>query len=147
MGSTVHHMTIATRTLDRVLGTNQAIILTGDQTGGGFTLIEQVETQGAGIPMHVHQHEDETFYVTEGTVQLVVGTEHLALNKGDVAICPRGIPHSWQITEEAGARFLVLITPAGLEQMFNELADLMPPPDFDDVHRICGKYGISFIAG
>lgn len=143
---TAHHMTSSGRTLDRVLGTNQAIILTGAQTNGNFTLIEQVETRGSGIPMHVHQNEDETFYVTEGMVQLVVGTEHLTLNKGDVAVCPRGIPHSWQISGEAGAKFLVLITPSGLEQMFKELADLKPPPDFDHVHRICGKYGIRFMA-
>jgi len=142
---TVEHIKHSSRPFTKVLGTSQAVILSGEQTNGCFTLIEQVESRGSRIPMHVHEHEDETFFITEGTVELVVGPMKLALRKGDTAFCPKGVPHAWEVTNDAGACFLVLITPAGLERMFNELAGLTNiPPSISEVERVCTEYGIRF---
>ena len=42
-------------------------------TGGALTLIES-RTDG-GAPRHVHQREDEFFYVVEGTITVECGEE------------------------------------------------------------------------
>src|ERR687893_2465973 len=39
---------------------------TAEQTGGRFSLIEEVAPRGEGTPLHVHREDDETFYVLEG---------------------------------------------------------------------------------
>ncbi len=46
-----------------VLGDNQYVKLTGEDTGGAYALIEQVNTIGTGIPRHAHHNEQETFYI------------------------------------------------------------------------------------
>ena len=42
---------------------------------------------------------------------------------------------------------LLVISPAGLERMFQELSELPAgaPPDPDKVGAICSRYGISFV--
>jgi uncharacterized cupin superfamily protein len=37
-----------------------------EQTRGGFTLIEQISPPGFAAPPHVHDAEEEAFYVLEG---------------------------------------------------------------------------------
>src|ERR671911_891946 len=37
-----------------------------EQTGGRFSLIEEVAPGGEGTPLHAHPEDDETFYVLEG---------------------------------------------------------------------------------
>jgi len=56
-----------------VLGDNQNIKLTGKDTNGQFTLIEQNNQPGVGIPPHIHENEDEVFQVIEGQVEMSIG--------------------------------------------------------------------------
>ena len=67
-----------------VLGDNQTIKLTGKDTNGQFTLIEQNNPPGVGIPPHVHENEDEVFQVLEGSVEMRIGDSATTLNAGDV---------------------------------------------------------------
>ena len=52
-----------------VLGDHQNIRLTGADTNGQFTLIEQFNEPGVGIPPHIHENEDEVFQVLAGQVE------------------------------------------------------------------------------
>ncbi len=129
-----------------VLGDNQNIKLRAEDTNGQFTLIEQNNEPGAAIPSHVHENEDEVFQVLEGQVEMSIGDETTTLSTGDLIFCPRGIPHSFKVIGEENARAMVSIFPAGLERMFEELADLPAgPPDMDKVTEICGKYSLKFV--
>ncbi|MBU2938418.1 cupin domain-containing protein [Lacinutrix sp. C3R15] len=129
-----------------VLGDNQNIKLTGKDTNGQFTLIEQNNKPGVGIPPHVHENEDEVFQVIEGQVEMRIGEKTTTLNAGDLIFCPRGIPHSWKVIGEQDTRAMLSIFPAGLENMFEELAQLPPgSPDFEKVAKICGKYNLKFV--
>jgi mannose-6-phosphate isomerase-like protein (cupin superfamily) len=40
-----------------------------EQTGGRFSLIEELAPGGAATPLHVHREDDETFYVLEGELR------------------------------------------------------------------------------
>jgi len=120
-----------------VLGDNQNIKLTGKDTNGQFTLIEQNNEPGIGIPPHVHENEDEVFQVLSGQVKMMIGEEMTTLNAGDLIFCPRGIPHSWEVVGEEKARAMLSIFPAGLEDMFEELAKLPAgPPDMKKLGEI-----------
>jgi len=129
-----------------VLGDNQNIKLTGKDTSGQYTLIEQNNAPGVGIPPHVHENEDEVFQVLTGQVEMSIGENTTTLNAGDLIFCPKGIPHSWKVVGEEQARAMLSIFPAGLEGMFEELAKLPPgPPNMEKVIDICGTYNLKFV--
>ena len=129
-----------------VIGDMQTFKLTGKDTNGLFTLIEEENEPGTGIPPHVHENEDEVFKVIEGEMELTVGDKTTILKAGDLAFGPRGIPHSWKIVGNSKAKVILSVFPAGIEDMFEELGTLPPgPPDFPKVAEICGRYGIKFI--
>ena len=122
------------------------IKLTGEDTNGQYTLIEQNNEPGVGIPPHVHENEDEVFQVLEGQVEMTIGGQMTTLNSGDIIFCPKGVPHYWKVIGEEKARAMLSIFPAGLEGMFRELAQLPAgPPDMEKVRTICGNYKLRFV--
>lgn len=129
-----------------VLGDNQTLKLTGKDTDGLYTLIEQYNDPEMEIPLHVHKYEDEVFHVLEGELEIQVGKEKTVLQAGDIGFCPRGIPHSWKVIGNNKAKVMLSIFPSGLERMFQEFAALPAgPPDFKKVTEICEKYNIQFV--
>ena len=129
-----------------VLGDFQNMKLVGSDTNGQFTLIEQNNEPGFGIPAHVHENEDEVFHVLSGQLEMTIGDEKTLMNQGDIIFCPRGIPHSFTVIGEEKAHVILSVFPSGIEKMFEELAALPAgPPDFEKVSRICEKYQIEFV--
>ena len=129
-----------------VMGDNQIIKLTAKDTNGQFTLIEQNNHPGMGIPPHIHENEDEVFHVLSGQVEMIIDGAATTLSAGDMIFCPRGIPHSWRVVGNEKARAMLSIFPSGLEKMFEELSQLPPgPPDLEKVGEICGNYKLRFV--
>ncbi len=129
-----------------VLGDKMTFKFTGEETGGYLTLIEQNNEPGVGIPLHVHEDEDEIFRVIEGELEITIGGETTVLNAGDTAFAPRGIPHTWRVIGDHPAKVDLSFFPAGLEKMFEELASLPSgPPDMEKVTEICGRYNVRFV--
>lgn len=95
--------------------------VTAADTGGAFTIFE--ESEPVDTPLHVHQNEDELFYVLEGEHVFQVGEEEFRLGPGGLAFAPRGIPHAQRRVVPRSGRVLVLTSPAGLEGFFRELAE------------------------
>ena len=128
-----------------VIGDHQCIKLSGKDTDQQFTLIEQVNEPGTGVPRHVHSREDEVFHVIAGTVQFEVEEEMKTLQPGELVYVPRGTAHSFKVVGDTTAKVMLSIFPSGIEDMFQELAQLPPgPPDFTQVAEICGRYGTIF---
>jgi quercetin dioxygenase-like cupin family protein len=48
-------------------------LVRGEQTGGSFSLIQIEVQRGAEPPAHVHQREDESYYVLAGSVRYYAG--------------------------------------------------------------------------
>ncbi|WP_224491362.1 cupin domain-containing protein [Robertkochia flava] len=129
-----------------VIGDQQTILLTGEDTNGQFTSLIEDNQPGMQLPMHVHENEDEYFKVIKGAVEFTANGKTETLKAGDSIFLPRGIPHGWKIVGESNAVMHLDIYPAGLEKMFKELSDLPPgPPDLEKVASICGKYGVRFV--
>jgi uncharacterized RmlC-like cupin family protein len=90
-------------------------------TGGAFALFEEVPPL-ADTPLHVHEREDELFYVVEGDHVFQVGEEEFPAGPGAVVFAPRGIPHAQGRVIPGEGRLLVLVAPGGFEGFFRELA-------------------------
>lgn len=79
-----------------------------DRTGGNFSLIEQVIPAGFESPWHVHHTEDESFYVIDGAMTVIVDGATVALGAGGYAFGPRGVPHGFRIDGDRPARILLM---------------------------------------
>lgn len=129
-----------------VIGDQQTFKLTGTDTDGQFTLIEEINPPGTMIPPHVHTKEDEVFKVLEGELEVTVGDKTVILKAGDLAFAPKNIPHSWKVIGDTDCKTILSAFPSGIELMFEELGGLPAgKPDFAKVAEICGRFGISFI--
>jgi mannose-6-phosphate isomerase-like protein (cupin superfamily) len=92
-----------------------------ETTGGSLSVFE--ENQPVDTPLHVHEREDELFYVLEGEHVFQVGEREHRAGPGELIFAPRGIPHSQRRVVPRVGRTLVLTAPGGLEGFFRELAD------------------------
>ncbi|MGQ1784074.1 MULTISPECIES: cupin domain-containing protein [unclassified Saccharicrinis] len=129
-----------------VIGDIQTHKLLGSDTNN--QIVEWVDNvgPGVGIPPHIHTNEDEIFRVIKGSVEIMVDGEISVLNAGDMAFAPKNIPHAWNVVGTEMAQMITSAFPAGIEKMFEELANLEPgKPDFEKVAQICGKHGITFL--
>lgn len=129
-----------------VLGNILHLKITGQESGGRFSLLEIDDPPGQGVPPHIHDREDETFHVLEGEFEFQVGGTTLKAGPGLTAFLPRGVPHSYKTLGSGRNRALVWASPAGIETMFEELSALPPgPPDFAKVAEICARHDIHFV--
>lgn len=130
-----------------VLGDTQRVKLTGEDTQGRFTLVENENPPGTTLPVHLHRNEDEVFYVVEGRVEFDVAGEVVEGEPGATVFLPRGVPHTWKVVGDEPARMLIMLFPAGLEGYFRELSALPSdgPPDMEKVMEISERHGIEFL--
>ncbi len=128
-----------------VLGVPHVLYVAGDRTHGGLAFAEMRVPPGMGIPRHVHTREDEVFYVIEGQIVFTLDDREFTAGPGATVFGPRRVPHAYRAAG-AGARALVTIAPAGMEEMLRELSRLPAgPPDPPRVSEIVARYGISFV--
>jgi len=121
--------------------------LTSEQTGGDYAVIINTTPPDGGPPLHVHEREDESFYVLEGTYQFTFGDETVTLSEGGMVFLPRGVPHTFRNVGDTPGRLLNTVTPGGFEGFFREI-DALPknqPLDRAVVAEIAAKYGLTFL--
>ena len=125
----------------------------GEETGDNFALVEHpIGPRALAAPMHTHRYEDEYTYVLEGEIGVQIGKKVLVARPGDLAFKPRGVPHAfWNASDEL-ARAHAIISPAGFERYFAELAPLFPPAnegplDEEAVGAVREKYGLEMDMG
>lgn len=137
------------------LGTLSQVRLSGEQTGGAFSLAANLNQRGSGSPVHVHDQEDETLVVLDGELQVFAGEEEHAAGPGTVAVLPRQLRHAYVVTS-ATARFLTLHIPAGFEQFAAEAGEPAQaltrppppagPPDVAALAQTAARHGITLLA-
>jgi mannose-6-phosphate isomerase-like protein (cupin superfamily) len=117
-----------------------------EATGGTFTLFEEIPPM-VDTPPHVHEREDELFYVLEGEHVIEVGDEEFRAGPGGFVFAPRGVPHAQRRVVPGVGRLLVQTSPGGFEGFFRALADAhaagtLGPEAYDDASR---AYGITWL--
>ncbi len=130
-----------------VLGERVTVKLSGDESDGACASVEISTPPQVGPPLHVHQREDETFYVLEGMYEIRVGGRVVPAPPGTFAFLPRGIPHTYTNVGYRTGKLLVTIIPAGFERFFEEMSLLGSdaPLDRDRLDAIGRKYGLEFL--
>ena len=124
--------------------------VTGNDTLGAYSFAESIAQPGSGPVPHRHSREDESFYVLDGQLEFRVGERVIVAAPGSFVFAPRGIPHTFKNVGTTPARFLVIISPAGLEKFFDERTALgkeLPTTDPSYAGRykaLTEKYGLEY---
>ncbi len=138
-------------------GDHYTFLVTGDETGGAYFVMEALVPPGGGPPPHIHTGEDETFYVLDGRLEFLLGEKLVTAGRGDFVNVPRGTVHRFRNTGADTARLLLTFAPAGIEHWFEETLDSAPNDvrveDVPDNHRDVAEryadaapgYGIVFV--
>ena len=122
-------------------------LLRGDETGGRFALLEHtIPPRALAAPMHTHEREDEFSMVLQGHVGAQVGDEVIVAGPGELIRKPRGVPHAFWNAGDQEARLIELISPAGFEAYFAEMAPILNadgPPDVAALAAVQVRYGLT----
>ena len=125
-------------------------MIDGARTGGAFSLVEHpMPPRSLGAPVHTHKNEDEYSHVLEGRVGLQLGDEVIEAGPGDLVFKPRGVPHAFWNAGDDPARLLEIISPAGFEDYFRELAPLLAAPERDEaaIGEVVARYDLDIDFG
>lgn len=118
-------------------------LVTGEESGGSYFSMQAVVPPGGGPPPHVHEREDETFFVLEGTPTFRLGDERIVAGPGDFVNVPRGRLHCFRNFGDAPVRMILTFTPAGIERFFEETLerahDLSAEPP-DNLAEVAARY-------
>jgi quercetin dioxygenase-like cupin family protein len=132
-----------------VVGGRFTFKASGEDTGGAYALIEMLLPPGGGPPLHLHEREEESFYILEGTLQFQVGDDSLTAGPGAYVKTPRGVPHALKNVGTTPARALVLVTPAGIEKYFEEIGqsegEVPSDKSLEKAKAIAPQYGITLL--
>ncbi len=127
--------------------------VSGEETGGAWSMTEVAGPKGDMPPLHVHHRDDEAFYVLEGEMTLFAGDREIHLSAGECGLAPKGIPHVYRVDSDE-AHWLAVCSPAGFERFVAEAsvpakARTLPPGppalDPDRLAAIAQEHGIEIL--
>ncbi len=126
--------------------------VSGESSGGQFSLTEQLAPRGIATPFHRQIDDPETFYMLDGELTFYLSDQEPRIARaGDTIFVPAGEAHAFVVTSET-ARFLNLTT-QNHEAFFRAVGDPaearelppMSPPDMPRVMAAAGQYGVEIL--
>jgi mannose-6-phosphate isomerase-like protein (cupin superfamily) len=122
-------------------------VLRGDGSEGRFALIEHtIPPRALAAPLHTHERENEYSFVLAGRLGAEIGDEVIEAGPGELVVKPRGLPHAFWNPGDEETRVLEIISPAGFEQYFADLAPELTrqgEPDLQALTEIRIRYGLT----
>ncbi|MGO9545898.1 MAG: cupin domain-containing protein [Rhodomicrobium sp.] len=115
-----------------VAGGIYTILVTGEESGGRYCLMDMHVPAGEGPPPHRHDFE-EMFTLLEGELEFTFRGRSSTVRAGSTVNIPANAPHFFRNKSGKSARMLCLCTPPGLEAFFMAVGDPVgsrtaPPP-------------------
>jgi mannose-6-phosphate isomerase-like protein (cupin superfamily) len=108
-------------------------------TGGALSVFET--TVEGGPPLHVHDREDECFYVLDGELSVRCGGDAFDAPASSFVFLPRGRPHRIGAKGQS-ARLLLIAVPGGIEGYFRQINNATTD---EERHQIGEQYGIRVV--
>ncbi len=118
-----------------------------EATGGSFAAVENLVPPKGGPPLHRHGREDEMYYILDGHLRFKLGNTIYDAPTGAFVFIPRRTPHCFQNIGDTAARILVMFTPAGMEQFFQDQSELPSGPMDTEAHHTLAQQAAMEILG
>ena len=145
-----------TQTAIWFLGVLSQVRLSGEQTGGAFSLTDNLARRGDAIPVHLHDREDETLVVLDGDLRGSSRRRRTRRRTRHGSGAGEGSTPRVRRHLLLTARFLTLHNPGGFEHFAAEVGEparaltLPPkpavPPDFVALTGQPPPHGITILA-
>lgn len=131
-------------------GDEYRFLATGNETDGEYFLVEATIPPGGGPPFHIQTREEEAFYVLEGELTFYGEDGEIVAGPGSYLNIPKGAKHRFRNNSDQVAQMLFFFTPAGIEKLFEEFADMDESTgDLESMIKelnIMGKkYGVTYL--
>jgi mannose-6-phosphate isomerase-like protein (cupin superfamily) len=135
------------------LDTRMTIKADRSLTAGAYTLLEFAAPHAFGPPRHIHDAEDEAFFVLEGGLRVECGDDAWDVEPGGFVFLPRAVPHAFVVTSAEPVRALQLTSPGGFEQFVAAVGRLaptagLPEPSEPDIPRLAAaavRFGTAMV--
>ncbi|MCX2573235.1 cupin domain-containing protein [Pedobacter sandarakinus] len=102
-----------------VVGDTYKIIISGEQTNGEYAVIDMLVPSFSGPGPHAHPNIQEAFYILDGEIEFTTEQGKQTAKKGTFVNIPKGgIVHQFKNLKKNLAHMLCIVTPAGMEKMF-----------------------------
>lgn len=137
----------------------------GSEAGGRFSIVEHpIPPRSLAAPLHFHHNEDEYSYVLEGTLGALLADEVVFATPGSWVLKPRGEWHTFWNAGDVACRIVEVISPAGFEDYFREVAEVFREADggrpdlgrfaevndryqlemdFNSIRPLCDRFGLT----
>jgi len=96
------------------VGNVEFLARTADTPRFTFAIIEIAV--GRHLEEHVHDAEDDAFYIVQGEMTFTFGDEEIAAPPGTFVLAPPGVAHGFRNDGEIPVRMLNLHAPAGFDE-------------------------------
>jgi len=122
--------------------------IASDETEGRFSIVEHpIRPRTLAAPLHRHHSEDEYSFVLEGTLGALLGDRVVEAGPGSWVLKPRGEWHTFWNAGETDCRIIEVISPAGFENYFRELAAIFRSggeagPDPARIGELAARYSL-----
>ncbi len=97
-------------------------LVEGRDSNEQLAILHYTSSPGHEPPPHVHEDEDEVFYVLEGELDAYCGSDTLQVKAGQCLMLPFGKPHAWIIRSPI-FRALIVTHPARIDRIFREMQE------------------------
>ncbi len=123
----------------------------GVASEGRFSVVHHpLAPRTLAAPLHRHSREDEFSYVLTGTLGALLGDDVLTAEPGTWVFKPRNQWHTFWNAGDVPCEIIEIISPAGFECFFRELADVYAADGEPDLARfagLCESYGLEMDPG
>ena len=102
------------------MGNVEFLARTADTPRFNFGIIEVAV--GRELEAHVHQDEDDAFYIVDGEMTFIFGGEEVVATPGTFVLVPPGLEHGFRNDGTRPVRMLNIHAPAGFDRRIG-LAD------------------------
>ena len=152
-------LTTTTNSTDtyHLLGNLLHVHARSSDTGGAYSLVEELTAPEAGAPPNRHPSDDEAFYVLEGIFEVEIEGEVIRAERGTFVQIPHGAVHAFRNVGSAPGRVLIINSPGKAhDSFFSEAGEPMPPgtrdlplssglPDIPRLLEIGRRNGLEFL--
>ena len=99
----------------------------GPESGGRFSVVHHpLAPRALAAPLHRHHREDEYSFVLSGELGAILGDDVVFAGPGSWVLKPRDQWHTFWNAGDEPCEIIELISPAGFEHYFRELAAIWP---------------------
>jgi mannose-6-phosphate isomerase-like protein (cupin superfamily) len=96
------------------VGNVEFLARTADTPRFTFGIIEIAP--GRELETHIHDDEDDAFYIVEGEMTFTFGEDAVMASPGTFVLVPPGVEHGFRNDGTAGVRMLNIHAPAGFDR-------------------------------